>query len=100
MSMEHKAFVFDCEGYSIELEKILTNSLLNNETTFLISFIEQNLENIKDPYEGEPLELSWKTAIDLKNVDEVGDFSLTKFYNPTDDIGLGDEWHNIKRVLN
>lgn len=99
MTMEHKAFLFDYEEFMRQLNETLINSLLHDDREALIDFIEQNIEDIKDPNEGLPLDRSWRDTIEDGDVDEYGDFALTKFYEPLEDIGLGYEWMNIEKVL-
>ncbi|MEW5858931.1 MAG: hypothetical protein AB1861_16355 [Cyanobacteriota bacterium] len=101
MSMEHKAFVFDYDAFVDELGNILENALLTNNHERLASFIKQNLNFLKDPYEGEALSTSWETMVEPKDPHQYGDFALTKFYDPQDDIGLGAmwEWENIQKIL-
>jgi hypothetical protein len=97
--MEHKAFVFDWEAFTGELSKILENALLTNNSEQLVSFIKDNLEFIKDPCEGEPLDSEWEAGMELDDVHQWGDLALTKFYNPQDDIGLGYGWENAQNLI-
>ncbi|MEP0857854.1 hypothetical protein [Trichocoleus sp. DQ-U1] len=99
MSMEHKAFVFDYDAFADELGNILENALLTNNNERLVNFIKQNLNFLKDPYEGEALSTSWDTMVEPKDPHQYGDFALTKFYDPQDDIGLGAMWENIQNIL-
>lgn len=99
MPMEHKAFVFDYDAFVDELGNILENALLTNNNERLVNFIEQNLNFLKDPYEGEALSTSWETMVEPKDPHQYGDFALTKFYDPQDDIGLGAMWENIQNIL-
>ncbi|MBD2740414.1 hypothetical protein [Coleofasciculus sp. FACHB-1120] len=101
MSMEHKAFVFDYDSFIYELSNILRNALLTNNNEKLVSFIKQNINSLKDPYEGEALNTSWETMVEPKDPHQYGDFALMKFYDPQDDIGLGAmwEWENIQKIF-
>lgn len=99
MSMEHKAFVFDYDAFVDELGNILENALLTNNNEKLVSFIKQNINSLKDPYEGEPLNTSWEAIVEPKDPNQYGDFALTKFYDPQDDIGLGAMWENVQNIL-
>lgn len=90
--MEHKAFVFDFDGFTRELEGILLEALETDDVSGLKSFINDNLESLKDPYEGEPLDSDYESMMESKDVETFGDFALTKYYDPQEDIGLGYEW--------
>jgi hypothetical protein len=99
MSFDHKAFVFDYEAFANQLSGILKDALANSDIGALKGFIEDNKEFLKDPYEGEPLDDSWETMIETPDAHQYGDFALTKFYNPSDDIGLGDDWERLEQLL-
>ena len=58
MSMTHQAFLFDYDNFLFEFSELLIESLVENNEEILIDFIERNIEQIKDPYEGLPLEKS------------------------------------------
>ncbi|GAA4441632.1 hypothetical protein [Bremerella cremea] len=97
--MEHKAFIFDYEKFEHELLPLLQNALSTNECSSLISFIQQNMDSLTDPYEGEPLNDDWEGMIETEDAYQYGDFALTKYYDPTDDIGLGSAWQNIQEFI-
>lgn len=97
--MIHKAFVFDFQGFDAQLSKILEQALITNVPGGVLAFIRANVDMLKDPYEGEPLTPSWEALLEQKDVQEYGDFALTKFYNPHNDIGLGHEWQVVQETL-
>jgi hypothetical protein len=97
--MEHQAFIFDYNAFVNELAGILKNAIATNENHELIAFIEKNLPNLKDPYEGEPLDSYWKEMIEIGDISEYGDFAITKYYNPECDIGIGYNWEQLNDVL-
>jgi hypothetical protein len=99
MSMEHKAFVFDYEAFELELKEILEAALDLNEIGGLEDFININMDYLTDPYEGECLLPNWSEMLEYKDPHQYGDFALTKFYNPIEDIGLGYDWIEIEDVL-
>ena len=53
MSSEHKSFVFDYEQFELHIKRKLEISLETNETQYLEDFIMNNLDYLRDPYEGE-----------------------------------------------
>src|SRR5262245_4292434 len=97
--MEHKAFIFDYEPFERELLPLLKEGLLTNHCNGVITFIRQNVESLTDPYEGEPLEEDWEDMIETPDAHQYGDFALTKYYAPSNDIGLGYSWQAIQDVI-
>src|SRR5215468_5200920 len=95
MSMSHKAFVFDYEAFESQLRAILERALRTRDVGEIRAFIMANRAALRDPYEGEPLGADWEDLLERKDVDEYGDFALTRYYDPTRDIGLGDDWHEV-----
>jgi hypothetical protein len=99
MSMDHKAFVFDYDGFKAELEKTLYEALNSGPLEGLERFIETNLDQLKDPYEGRPLDRSWRSLLESKDAHQYGDIAISKFYDPGSDIGLGSDWELVARGL-
>ena len=98
--LEHKAFLFDYPQFTCELLPILEHSLTTNDCAQLISFIWDNIGLLSDPYEGEPLTPSWETDfIETADAHQYGDFALTKYYTPLNDIGLGYSWISVKDAI-
>ncbi|MGL5806515.1 MAG: hypothetical protein ACRC2R_05385 [Xenococcaceae cyanobacterium] len=99
MSIDHKAYVFNYDRFQIELKDIIEEALASGNPNELITFIKNNLSYLKDPCEGKPLDGFWQDAIGILEVDNYGDFALTKFYQPQNCIGLGDKWSEIDDLL-
>jgi len=97
--MEHKAFIFDYERFSHELFPILDRALISDECGSVIEFIRENHAWLKDPYEGETLPSDWETLLEIKDVHQYGDFALTKYYDPSEDLGLGASWQEIQQLV-
>jgi hypothetical protein len=97
--MEHKAFIFDYDSFSRELKPILETALQSGNSERLIVFIEANHAQLKDPYEGEPLDENWMETIDSQDPHQFGDFALTKYYDPANDTGLGADWQRVQDIL-
>ena len=97
--MEHKAFIIDYEQFERELRPLLQEALLTKNCDGLIDFIRQNIESLADPYEGEPLQGNWEDMIETPDAHQYGDFALTKYYKPSNDIGLGSSWGAIQDVV-
>jgi len=75
--MEHKAYTFDFASFDVELRPILEKVLRTGELDSLIDFIVRHLENLSDPYEGEPLNENWEQLIESRDPHQYGDFALT-----------------------
>jgi hypothetical protein len=99
MSFEHKAFVLDYQSFESQLKSVLESALESENVSQLSNYISQNQTYLKDPYEGQPLTNEWESMIESQDPHQYGDFALTKFYNPTEDIGLGYDWENVQAVL-
>lgn len=97
--MEHKAFIFDFDSFERELQPVLEEALLSGDAKGLIAFVNNNLGDLKDPYEGQPLEADWEAMIETADSHQYGDFALTKYYDPLEDIGLGVEWEHVQDAI-
>lgn len=97
--MEHKAFVFNCEGFERELKGILEEELHTDSYLRLREFILKNIDHIKDPYEGNILDEDWELMIENDDPHQYGDFALTKYYEPLDDIGIGMNWEKLQDIV-
>jgi hypothetical protein len=97
--MEHKAFVFDYESFEPELRPTLERALASRDVSDLVSFVNEHLDFLTDPYEGEALDENWQRLVSPKDVHQYGDFALTKYYDPRADIGLGVDWERVEEVL-
>lgn len=99
MSMEHKAFAFDYDSFNGELGRLLRHSLESGHTEGLVEFIEANRDDLTDPYEGDPLDEDWQEMVETADAHTYGDFALTKYYDPTEDHGLGYDWDTLEELL-
>jgi len=92
MSFSHKAFAFDWSAFELELAPTLKLGLQRGDTKLLESFIEVHRKSLRDPYEGEPLPEDWRDLLEAGDVQELADFALTRYYLPSEDFGVGEEW--------
>lgn len=97
--MEHKAFVFDINGFNEKLSALIIEAGLREDTVQLEEFIDHNLGVICSPYTGELLDNNWRSELENGDVQEVADFCMTCFYNPQDDMGLSYSWDAVLQVL-
>jgi hypothetical protein len=97
--MEHKAFAFDYRGFERELLPLLSRALIENRTDELEKFIDQHRPQLKVPDEGDPLSEDWRDLLESDSPHEYGDFALTKFYEPEEDLGLGLRWEIVQKAV-
>jgi hypothetical protein len=96
MGLEHKAFLFDYAAFDLELRPILEKALSDGNGSKLVEFIDRNIVSLSDPYEGEPLTADWSQLLETQDAHQYGDFALTKFYDPTQDLGFGRSWEAVE----
>lgn len=99
MPMLHKAYAFDWFRFEPELHALLIRALTEKKCVELERFIDQHFGDLTDPYEGEPLSANWRSALENRDVQEHGDFALTRFYNPADDFGIAEQWTTLSDRL-
>jgi hypothetical protein len=99
MNLAHKAFAFDYAAFDDQLRPLLLKALSANDGAELGRFIDANLDQLTDPYEGEPLVKGWRGLLENGDVNELGDFALTKYYDSDLDIGLDIDWEAIGDLL-
>lgn len=99
MPLAHRAFAFDEDAFRAELAPLLLRALETGEDAQLHAFIDANLNVLVDPYEGEPLSKNWQEALEQGDIQELGYFALTKYYDGDLDIGLDMDWQAIEELL-
>ncbi len=99
MAMEHKAFAFDYTTFVTDLSDRLYHALEAEAPELLEEYIRANEADLKDPYSGDPLPPDWDALLEQRDVQEYGDIALTRFYDPTEDIGLSTTWQHLDDLL-
>lgn len=99
MAMEHKAYLFDFAAFQSDLKPVIERALQSDEWGEIAAFIKENQRSCKDPYEGLPLDEGWEDALQERDVQLYGDIALTKFYEPSQDKGLGQDWLRVEQAL-
>ena len=99
MSMDHKAYIFDFEGFAAGLRPLLEKSLESNDVAPLVAFVDAQIEHVTLPWEATPLSRAWKEDLEQGDVQEVGDIALTKYYGADDDCGLHEHWKDVHERL-
>jgi hypothetical protein len=99
MSFDHKAFEFNWQAFSDEMLPWLSEALAADDCERLSAFVDTNASACRSPYDGEPLSRNWRAMLEVGDAQEIADFALTKYYDPTDDHGLSDAWMELDGVL-
>lgn|GEM_PF-1032814 len=99
LTLAHQAYAFDYASFHDELRPLLLKALAAKDSAELGRFIDANLAQLTDPYEGEPLVKGWRGLLENGDVHELGDFALTKYYDSDLDIGLDIDWEAIGDLL-
>jgi hypothetical protein len=101
VSIAQKAFEFDWLAFNADFRPLLVAALGSHDKAILLAFIDNHRDAIRDPYEGEPLNADWQTQLeDPDDVQALGDFALTRYYDPTADFGIGHTWLGLSEKLN
>ena len=99
MSMSHKAFAFDWNAFHGDFAPILRAALDANDVTELAEFIDQERDQLTDPYNGDPLSGDWRSMLEASDVQELADFALTRYYRVREDHGIGPRWLEVSESL-
>lgn len=99
MSFDHKAFEFNWQPFSDEMLPWLNEALAADDCERLSAFVDASVSACRSPYDGEPLPLNWREMLEVGDVQELADFALTKYYDPTDDHGLSGAWMELDEAL-
>ena len=99
MTLEHKAFEFDWEQFSGELRSAFVWALENDDATELREFVNQYTSICKSPYDGIALPTNWAQLLENDDTQEIADFALTKYYDPSEGKGLGQRWLQLERSM-
>ncbi|WP_026503736.1 hypothetical protein [Butyrivibrio sp. NC3005] len=98
--IEHRAFLFDTDLFDRECRDLILNSGVKDEPGTVKKFVEDNSKRIKSPYWGDDIDQDWEDEMETKDVQEYADFAMTAYYNPSDDIGLEEQWDIVLEALN
>jgi hypothetical protein len=99
VSFDHKAFSFDWSSFQNELAPILTRALSAEEAAAVAAFVDSHLDSCSSPYDGEPLDTRWQETLENGDIQEVADFALTKYYDPSADHGLNGSWADVESSM-
>jgi hypothetical protein len=99
VSFSHKAFEFDWVTFEADLAPILKRALEADDTGAIERFIQECRVDLRDPYEGETLPSDWRELLEVGDLQELSDFALTRYYNPTEDFGLAEQWSELSKGI-
>lgn len=97
--MNHQAYAFDYASFEADLRPLLCQALQSQDPEQLAAWIDANLDALTDPYEGEALADDWRDLLETGDVQEHGDFALSKFYDFDLEMGLADDWRAVDERL-
>lgn len=97
--MTHRAYAFAHAAFVAELSPLIVRALESDDVADLEKFVDENLASLTDPYEGEPLDASWRDLLEEGDVQELADFALTKFYDGDLDMGLDQDFQGLAEEL-
>lgn len=95
MANQHRAFALDYDRFRGELAPILERALATGDVAPLVAFIDAHRDRLRDPDTGAGLDEHWRQAEAAADAHRLGDLALTAYYDPTEDIGLGDGWEEV-----
>jgi hypothetical protein len=99
MSFSHKAYVFDYDAFAAELLPIVARALEAANGNALAAFIDEQRTALVDPDSHEALDANWRRKLPGQDVDAYADLALTKYYDPSDDIGFGNDWQEVSDAI-
>lgn len=99
MSMQHKAFLFDTDVYYEQIEPVIESCCKTGNSGAVRDYINNNLEQIYNPYTAENLEVDWQNELESGSMQELFDFILTICYELDDDIGLEYSWDGVLEAI-
>lgn len=97
MSMEHKAFLFDCEQFFQTTKGLMKKTA--NDLNFAKEYIGQHYSMFCSPYTGELLQSDWEQELSGDTIQEYFDFLLTSCYDVNSDWGLGYLWDGVEEAI-
>jgi hypothetical protein len=78
---------------------VLLRALATAEPAELSRFVDSNLDRCANPHEGAGLDANWRAGLGAADVQEVADFALTAFYDPSADCGIAEDWLSLSETL-
>lgn len=97
--MDHKAYAFNWPRFEKELSAILFRALQTERPDDeLIGFIDTNLGELSNPYEGGPLDELWRRDLIHSDAHELGDIALTRYYDVWNVKGVPN-WMDLSETL-
>ncbi|MBC2582910.1 hypothetical protein [Clostridium sp. DJ247] len=98
--MEHKAYIFDTDGFSKELSQLIITSGNTKNSAPLKAFINNHIGKVRSAYTGDLLDYDWEKEMENGEVQELADFAMTCYYSPEEEMGLSYAWDALLVALN
>jgi hypothetical protein len=108
VSIEHKAWPFDCDGFEQEFGPILLAALESGDVAGIRSFINAHHSAMWDAWDAETLSTDWEEQVIARSrrfghkqfdAEWYGDIALTKYYRPYEEMGLMYGWDVLLAYL-
>lgn len=99
MPMNHQAYVFDYEAFAGTLRPLLVSALNTQNSAPLQAFIDDHLGQLRDPRTGVPVGTDWRSLWNAQDVQVCGALALTCYYDPRQNIGIGELWQEIDNLV-
>lgn len=100
MSIYHKAFLFRYDDFEKELAETLYDSLQSREVGQLRNFINLYRASLTDEATEDLLAENWEEEYGRQpDVQQYADLALTKYYDLTDSLGLGEGFDALSEYL-
>src|SRR4051812_10362234 len=97
--MDHEAYAFNWDAFAIELLPVLQRALETDDRSELVHSIEANREQLTDTSDGHPLTVNWRAELAVADLQVLGDYALTRFYDPAQLSGVGEAWVPLSDAL-
>ncbi|GAB5547255.1 MAG: hypothetical protein SangKO_070150 [Sandaracinaceae bacterium] len=99
MTMNHRAFGFRWNEFSSRLEPTLREYLRGN-TGPLVEYATTHISELADPDEETRLtSRHLAESVRTRNFEFVADACITRYYDVTSDVGVGDDFLHLSREL-
>jgi hypothetical protein len=99
MAIPHNAYALAYDAFQRELRPLLEGCIAENNPVLLQQFLRTHRPCLTDLTTERPLNVGWEENLDANDVDLLGATALTKYYDPTHNIGTLDDWHDLATAI-
>ncbi|HPF39536.1 MAG TPA: hypothetical protein PK093_12900, partial [Phycisphaerae bacterium] len=87
------------DSFVSELAPSLRAALITEQCQPLLDFINRHHDLLTSPREGAPIGDDWIATLSSRDAHQFGAIALTKFYSPSQEMGLGAGWKIVDDIL-